>query len=362
MNIGKKVSYWIVGGLVLLALGLLYQIQSIPNGNESDDFKLSEPPHFIKMDIPTDNPMKASLVALGKQLFFDPILSKDGSLSCATCHQPHLAFTDGLSTSIGAEGIVNRRSAPTLLNVGYYYRGLMWDGRLERLEDQVINSIKDSFEFGGDWPTVLEKIKEEPDLRDQFIEGFQLSDKEEIRPEHVAKAIAQFERTLISADSKFDRVAMGLDTFTRLEARGKAIFFDEKDSFPDGECAHCHGGALFTDLEFFNNGLDHAVSLGDLKDLGIGGVNSRYYDRGKFKTPTLRNIALTAPYMHDGRFKNLMEVLDHYNKGGKYSENASPNVRPLNLSDEDKKALIAFLHTLTDERFLRRPGKAPVFY
>ena len=171
-----------------------------------------------------------------------------------------------------------------------------------------------------------------------------------------ASALAQFERTLISANSKYDRAMRGEDTFTALEERGRHIFFDTSEELPEGECGHCHTPPLFTDQTYMNNGLTAAPALHDFPDKGRGDATGKYFDNGRFRVPSLRNVALTAPYMHDGRFATLAEVVDHYNQGGLPSENVDPKIRKLHLSHTDKQALQAFLETLTDSTFVNNPG------
>ena len=188
-----------------------------------------------------------------------------------------------------------------------------------------------------------------------FEKAFEIKELTEINKDLITKALAQFERTLVSHNSKYDQVQRGEAEFTDAEQRGWTIFFDASEELPHSECGHCHIDPLFTDLEFHNNGIDPSEDLNDFKDKGKGAVNGNKFDNGKFKTPTLRNISLTAPYMHDGRFATLEEVIDHYISGGHLSINANPNVRKLDLQDQDKKDLIAFLNTLTDSTFINNP-------
>ncbi len=337
--------------VAILGLTLLYACGNSKRKVVLEPFPLMEPSEFVKMVIPSANPLTEKGVALGKQLFFDPILSRDSSISCASCHQPKYAFSDPKAFSVGALGLQTNRSAPSLVNIGYHYQGLFWDGRASTLEDQVLQSLADVRELASEWPVVIQRLQQHPAYSNSFKMVFQLSTEDEIQPDHVARAIAQYERSLVRADAKYDRYLRGIEPLNELEMRGLKIFFDEDENLPDSECGHCHTDPLFTSLEYFNNGLETTDSLQLLVDKGRGGATGKYYDIGKFKTPTLRNIALTAPYMHDGRFETLEEVIEHYNAGGHYTENASPNVRPLHLSDLDKRALLAFLHCLTDQKY-----------
>ena len=316
-------------------------------------YEVPKPSQFVKMHIPEDNPCTKEGIALGRRLFYDPLLSKDQSISCASCHQQALSFTDGNARSEGIANRIGKRSVPSLINVGFYYTSLFWDGRVQSLEDQVLRSVEDSLELHNSWDLVENTLRKHPEYPRYFRQAFGINTKEEIDRHLVAKAIAQFERTLVSHNSKYDQVQRGEAEFTKKEKRGWSIFFDASAELPDSECGHCHIDPLFTDLDFSNNGLEEVQNLDDFQDKGRGAVSGRYYDNGKFRTPTLRNIELTAPYMHDGRFNSLEEVIDHYIKGGHYSENASPNVRELALEASHIDDLIAFLKTLTDPTVLQ---------
>ena len=254
-----------------------------------------------------------------------------------------------------------------LANTGYNRTTLFWDGRADDLETQALHPISTAHEMGGRWSDVLEKLRKHPIYRDAFVRAFDLLGGERIDSVHVGRALAQFQRSLISANSKYDRVQRGEAAYTPTEELGHAIFFDLADDpangyvgVPVGECAHCHAPPHFTNNRFFNNGLDAAPDL-EFPDPGRGALTGNRYDNGLFRTPSLRNIDLTAPYMHDGRLQTLAEVVDHYNSGGHYAPNRSPNVRPLGLNAEQKAALVAFLHTLTDSSFVHNPHYASPF-
>ncbi|MFM9946752.1 MAG: cytochrome-c peroxidase [Saprospiraceae bacterium] len=313
------------------------------------------------MLLPADNPLTEEGIALGRQLFYDPLLSMNGSVSCATCHLPQNAFSDGLAFSVGVNGQKGPRSSMPLANVGYYYKGLFWDGRSKSLEDQALVPVREPHEMNSDWSLVELKLRNHPKYPELFQKAFSIRDRKEITRFLVAKAIAQFERTLISANAKYDQVLEGKATYTESEERGRKIFFDASDELPKSECGHCHIDPLFTNLDFLNNGIQQVNSLEDFPDKGRGKVTKIIYDNGKFRVPTLRNIELTAPYMHDGRFNSLEEVLDHYISGGHLADNLNPNVRELNFSERDKSDLIAFLKTLTDTSFINNPAFANPF-
>ena len=309
------------------------------------------PDRFPNINLPPDNPMTEDGVILGRRLFLDPILSADSSMSCASCHHSELSFTDANAVSRGIDGKAGRRSAMSLVNVAFYKEGLFWDGRAKTLEDQALIPVEDSVELHNSWDNVVEKLKAHSDYPVYFRKAFGINNIEEIDKFLVAKAIAQFERTLMSSNSKFDRVLSGKATFTEEEQAGYDIFFDASSELPDSECGHCHNAPLMTTNEYLNNGITLAETTGDFPDSGLGAVTGNPFDNGKFRVPSLRNIELTAPYMHDGRFQTLDAVIDHYNSGGQYGPNVSPLIRPLNLTEVHKRQLIAFLKTLTDRKF-----------
>ena len=358
MRRGWWISYLALSGFLALGCG--------PNAEQAATLlPVAEPAGFAKIIYPADNPTTAEGLALGRALFYDPLFSRDSTVSCATCHRPELAFTDGLAISSGVGGRSGRRNSPSLTNIGYLHETLFWDGRADNLETQALHPIAEASEMASDWPTVLRRLRDHPHYPGRFHAAFGVSG-EEIKPGHVGKALAQFQRSLISGDSKYDRVRRGEATFTEVEALGNAIFFDLADEpeptwrgFPTGECAHCHPPPHFTNQRFFNNGLDEVASLRDFPDPGRGPITGNNSDYGKFRSPGLRNVAVTAPYMHDGRFATLEEVVAHYNSGGHYAENRDPNLYRIGLEPEQQAALVAFLRTLTDSVFLNNPAYRP---
>jgi cytochrome c peroxidase len=311
---------------------------------------------FAAIIEPANNPTTPPGIELGRTLFFDPSLSEDGTISCGSCHRPELAFTDGRRVSTGVYGRQGARNAPGLTNIGYFHRRLFWDGRAANLEEQALHPIGTPEEMGGSWPEVIARIQEDTAYVAAFREAFGTPAIDSLR---VGRALAQYQRSLVSSDSKYDRVLRGEANYTERERLGHAIFFDLADDpdgpfagLPKGECAHCHTPPHFSNLGFANNGLDGATELTDFPDPGRGAVTGRVYDNGLFRTPGLRNVARTAPYMHDGRFATLAEVVEHYDSGGHYAENRSPNIRRLGMNTEEKAALVAFLLTLTDTSFV----------
>ncbi len=327
-------------------------------------YELAIPEWMPDPVVPADNPMTMEGVELGRRLFYDPILSSDSTQSCASCHHPDKAFTDGLPLSAGVLGIEGKRSAMALVNLAFNSNGFFWDGRVETLEEQALIPVEDHIELNESWDKVEEKLRRHPAYPALFREAFGVQRKAEINRDLAVKAIAQFERTLISANSKFDRVVWLNDGWlSDAELRGKQLFFfEELQTVDHPGCSHCHFDPLFTDNHYRNNGLDSVAALEDFQDPGRGAVSNNRYDLGKFRVPTLRNIELTAPYMHDGRFATLEEVIDHYGRGGHAVENEDTNILPFHLSEREKQDLIAFLKTLTDTSFVQNPAFQNPFY
>ncbi len=322
------------------------------------DYEVPAFPEFPKMEIPADNPLTNEGITLGQHLFFDPILSADNTMSCASCHFPELAFTDANAVSVGIDNVAGERSSMSLINSGFFTTGLFWDGRVMTLEEQALLPVEDPIELHHTWPEVINDLQESELYQRLFREAFGITSTSEITKELAAKAIAQFERILVSGNSKFDKVLRNQTAFTDEELNGFNMYFDvETFGFetPDAECLHCHSAPLMTSGEYLNNRLTPAETLEDFADLGRGAVTGVPFDNGRFRAPSLRNIALTAPYMHDGRFQTLREVLNHYNSGGHPSPNGNPLVYPLGLSEEQLDDLELFLHTLTDTSFYSNP-------
>ena len=302
--------------------------------------------------IPSNNPQTEEGVLLGKKLFFDPILSDDGSLACAGCHNTTNAFTDSTRFSDGIDGLFGNRNAMPLFNLAWNYDNtFFWDGRDRGLENQVFEPITNPLEMHSTWEVVAEKLQAHPEYPELFNAAFRSQTIDSVL---VSKAIAQFERTLISANSKFDKFLLGTANLTPEESNGFTIFMDESK----GDCFHCHGSEnnpLWTDNKFHNNGLDSTFS-----DLGLGNVTGDPADNGKFKTPSLRNLAFTAPYMHDGRFETIEEVINHYSEGLQNSTTIDPLMKKVDqggvqLSPQEKSDLKAFLLSLSDPDFINNP-------
>ena len=308
--------------------------------------------NIIAPVIPADNPQTVEGVALGKKLFFDNILSANGTKSCAFCHAPQLSFADNMITSVGIDGIAGTRNSMPIFNMAWNYdERFNWDGSALSLERQAEEPVENPIELHSDWDNVVERLQADPEYPELFQLAFNTST---ITKELTTKAIAQFERTLISANSKFDQYSLGQATLTAQELNGLDIFLREDK----GDCFHCHGNPnnpLWTNNDFHNNGLDTAFT-----DLGLGAVTGDPSDNGKFKTPSLRNLAYTAPYMHDGRFTTLDEVIDHYSEGLQNSPTIDPLMKNIDqggvqLTDQEKADLKAFLLTLSDPSFINNP-------
>jgi cytochrome c peroxidase len=313
------------------------------------------PSHFPKLEIPADNPMTVEGIELGRFLFYDPILSADSTMSCGSCHMSTNGFTDGAKVSIGIDKIAGTRSSMSLINIGFVKSGLFWDGRVKTLEDQALLPVEDPIEMHHLWSKVEEELKNHPTYPKMFREAFGISNTSEITKKLAVKAIAQFERTIISKDAKFDKIEQGLAKYTDLELYGKSLFFDLDPDVPDAACWHCHNTPLATSDDFFNNGLTASNSLDGFPDKGRGLVTKSISDNGKFRAPTLRNIKYTAPYMHDGSMATLDDVITHYAFGGKKSPNSDPLVDTLQMDNYNRKALLAFINTLTDTVVIKNP-------
>jgi len=310
---------------------------------------------FPMPQLPLDNPLTEEGVELGRRLFHEPLLSINAKQSCASCHQQPGAFTQpGLRFSPGAEGFFGKRNTMPLFNLAWK-SSFFWDGRSPSLRAQARVPMEDPVEMHETVTNIAVKLAATTEYPELFERAFGSSD---ITPERIGLALEQFVLTLISCDSRFDRALQGREEFTEEEKRGFALFsleFDPSHGQLGADCFHCHGGPLFSNSGFANNGLDATFT-----DPGRSAVTGLADDEGKFAVPSLRNVAITAPYMHDGRFATLEEVVEHYVSGIKRSATLDPNIAKhpnggVVLSDDDKKAIVAFLKTLTDRRFTDAP-------
>jgi cytochrome c peroxidase len=328
------VSLILLWCMVMIACRKDDSFDEIAEGNKV--ISLAVPKGLLYPDVPVDNLPTKNRIELGKMLFFDPILSRDSSVSCGTCHQPEKFFADNLKVSIGIEGRKGIRNAPSLLNVAYQ-PSLLWDGGNPTLEQQVIAPIDNHDEFDFDVNEIVKKLTSHPVYPGLFRQAY----NQDPSVYSLTRAIACFERTLLKADSRYDDYTQNgnLNALTASELRGMTLFFSE-----EGECFHCHQGALFTDYSFRNNGLYEQYA-----DSGRARITQDFSDIGKFKVPTLRNVEMTAPYMHDGSIASLEAVIEHYSSGGKKHPTKSPIIVPLNLNAQQKEDLLNFLKSLTDQ-------------
>lgn len=312
--------------------------------------RLTVPANFPNYKDDLENPLTIEGIELGRILFFDKRLSGNNSISCGSCHSQNLAFSDGISLSnIGVSGNVLPRHSPALINLAWATNGLFWDGGATNLESQAFAPLTSVDEMHQNLTELEYELKQVPN----YVKQFKLVFNDVIKSVYVVKALSQFQRSLISGNSKYDKYIRKEEgaTLSNLELAGLNLV--------NSKCRSCHAGELFTDYSYHNNGIDS-----DFTDDHEGIYQGRYRvtqipsDMGKFKTPTLRNIMLTAPYMHDGRFKNIDEVLDHYNSGLKNSitvdqmlfQNSTQLGIPISLNE--KEAIKAFLNTLTDNDFI----------
>jgi len=350
--------------ILLISIGLVSLIgcrkdPSIQIG-DTTPYTIEYPERLAKylpeMPIPDDNPMTVEGVELGRKLFYEELLSGDNTMSCASCHGPEIAFSDTGAVSVGIDGLPGARNAMPLINMGWM-NSFFWDGRKETLESQALAPVTDPVEMHETWPNAVSKLQADPEYPLLFEKAFGTSVIDSLL---VAKAIAQFERTLLSANAPMDKYmnannaigSSGWSTLDELAAyQGFVIFIDENK----GDCFHCHGDSfnpLWTDNLFHNNGLDAVIT-----DKGLGAVTGNPADDGKFKTPTLRNLVFTAPYMHDGRFETLDEVINHYSEGLQHSPTIDPLMKAVDeggvqLTSEEKYYLKMFLISLSDSSFV----------
>lgn len=333
--------------VISAALLLLVLVWSLPNVSAQAPKAPDKPPKpplgLPAVQWPEDNPYSAEKVELGRLLYFDKRLSSDGTVSCASCHAPEKAFTDGAAVSTGIGGQKGGRSAPTVINRAYSTLQF-WDGRSPSLEDQAKGPIANPIEMTSDkdgataHAACIKRLRAVPGYVKSFEKVFGTKDFD---IDHVAKAIATFERTVYSGNAPFDRSSAGdKKAMTAAQVRGMAIFFNKT------ACDSCHLGFNFTDGSFVNIGIGMDKPQ---PDLGRYIVSKKEEDKGAFKTPTLRDIEHTGPYMHDGSLKTLEEVVEHYNKGGIKNPHLDQRMKPLNLSADEKRDLVAFLKALSGE-------------
>jgi cytochrome c peroxidase len=306
----------------------------------TQDVVFKIPPGFPKPHYRfKDNKLTPEIFVLGRKLFYDPVLSKDSTTSCGSCHQRMGAFGHmDHALSHGINGLNGKRNVPPLQNLAWQ-SAYMWDGSVKRLEQQPVNPITNPVEMGESMEHIIEKLKRNKNYVIEFSNAFNGAD---ITSGAILKALEQFTGLMISANSRYDKYINGTEPFSPAEKRGLELF--------RGKCVSCHREPLFTDNNYRDNGLIPDTAL---NDLGRGGITGREFDNYKFKVPSLRNIEMTYPYMHDGRLRKLKDVLNYYGSPDNFSGHPAKEMYKIGkLSDQDKKDIIAFLLTLTDKTFL----------
>ena len=362
MRVGNQIVW--VGVLLALAGCGKHEADAVdPDGPvvPPTAYNLVVPSNFpAPLPTPADNPTTVEGVALGRRLFYETALSVDNTVACAACHRQELAFTDGRAHALGVNQGVSPRSAMSLSNLAWEPK-LTWDGAFSSLEAQARKPVENAVEMHQPLATGVARLQQLPAYPPLFRAAF---GSRTITEENTLKALAQFERTLISGNSRYDQFRRGNRTaLSPYEQQGLVLFTTHPNgTLRGGNCGDCHSGDLQTNHTFSNNGLDAVPT-----DLGLGAVTGRPTDNGKFRVPSLRNIALTAPYMHDGRFATLADVVNHYNEHLRLN---SPNIDPLllnttndprqqsftlDLTPGEKAQIVAFLRTLTDSTFIRDP-------
>jgi cytochrome c peroxidase len=345
---------------IFIAIVLLFACKKDKVGYAPTPVVIETPSHFAKMEIPADNPFTKEGIALGRKLFHEVRLSLNNTLACASCHGANTGFSDSKKFSIGVGGEVGTRQSMALVNLGWQST-FFWDGRALTIEQQILGPVPNPIEMHLEWTDAVDRLMKDINYSNDFYRAF---GTKVITKELVAKAIAQFLRTMISGGSKFDamyKFSNGLALSQLENIRLQTVTPDEwagYDSFKSlngADCFHCHNGPNLQVQKFSNNGLDAVFS-----DLGRGAITNNSNDNGKFKAPSLRNIALTAPYMHDGRFATLEEVIEHYSSGIQASSTIDPKIEyaaqgGVQLDAIEKMQLKAFLETLTDYDFINNP-------
>ncbi len=366
----------IVGSILLLGLACLFPLHAFQRGSKRAAIPIHIPVGISEslwwQRIPKDNPLSVEKIALGQALYFDKRLSIDGTVSCATCHDPALAFTDSQVVAIGGRDRRGTRNAPTILNT-VFNETFFWDGRARSLEDQVKHPLLSSFEMGMEnEKELISRLSSIPEYQRQFKRVFK---SDGLTIDTIAKAIADYERTLLSGNSPFDRFITGKGSaITEAQKRGWELFKGK------AKCIECHKysprNPFFTDFEFHNTGvaavdtvLDELVGsigkssveitpqlahLAGFSELGRFAVTLRQVDMGAFKTPTLRDLELTSPYMHDGSLKTVIDVVQFYNRGGSANSYLDKRMHALQLTDGEVNDLVQFLRALTSDDVLRQ--------
>jgi len=317
--------------LLAYCAALLAAAALLPASAAADkDSPFKVPLGLKPVPVPADNPMTPEKVELGKQLYFDPRLSCDDTVSCASCHDPKKGWSNSAQFATGVRSQVGGRSAPTIINAAYSELQF-WDGRAHLLEGQALGPIQNPIEMDHKLEDCVTKLNKIPGYKQQFQKVFGM----EVTSENIAKAIASFERTVLSGNAPYDKFKAGeMSALSAAAQRGMKLFFNK------GHCSACHSGANFTDESFHNIGIGMKAAKPDLGRYEVTKVTG---DKGSFKTPTLREVARHGPYMHDGSLKTLEEVIEHYDKGGIANPQLDEEIFPLKLTSDEKADLVTFL-------------------
>ncbi len=363
----KRSKTWILVFCVSLVVVSCREIDDVPAGT----LPIYDPtPYALAYGdlpdpvVPADNPLRIEGVKLGRMLFYEKRMSRNGTIACASCHVQANGFSDIRQFSLGVDSLPGNRQAMATVNLLWNSNEFFWDGRAHLLRDQALKPIQDHLEMDETLDKVVAKLGGIQMYKDQFLRAF---GSEEVTALRISLALEQFMHSIVSSESKYDKFLRGDLSLSADEERGRVLFFAEYNPFfPDisgADCQHCHSGKNFENDEYINNGLDPEIAF---TDLGREIVTADPNDRAKFKVPSLRNVALTPPYMHDGRFQTLEEVVEHYDNGifdaptlHVTLRNTLPN--GLQLSAQDKADLVAFLHTLTDEELVANPAYSSPF-
>lgn len=335
-----------IGTLTIILVVLFSACKKDAPESNSTTEDITVPIGFPVVTFPADNAYTQARWELGKKLFFDPVLSKDNTISCASCHSPALAFSDSVAFSKGVEGKLGTRNSPTLTNVAYqpYFTR---EGGVPSLEMQVLVPIQEHNEFDFNILPIAERLNKNATYVAMSKAAYDLAPD----PFVIVRAIATFERSMISGNSAYDKYTFKNQStaLTEREKKGMDLFFSTK-----AQCNKCHSGFNFSNYAFENNGL-----YDNYTDEGRQRLTNKQEDFALFKVPTLRNIGVTAPYMHDGSLKTIADVVEHYSTGGKNNPQKSKHIQPLNLTKIEKEQLVAFLESLTDYQFINDPKFKP---
>lgn len=329
------------GALLFVLVFFIQSCSKDPILQDPIEVLVTVPEGFPPLPQSTDNAFTNARIDLGKKLFFEKLLSKDGSISCGSCHFQEFAFSDPATLSTGVEGKIGFRNAQPLFNLAYR-KSFFRDGGVDNLRLSSLNPINNHNEMGSDIVTIIQRLKSSG----RYVDDFQLAYQDTISALSILKALECFQRTLISGNSKYDQWESDKISLTAEEELGRTLFFSNRTN-----CAVCHAGFNFSSDELKSNGLFETYA-----DSGRQRITTRIEDKGKFLVPSLRNITETAPYMHNGSVSNLEEVIERYNSGGADFINKDTLIKPLLLTEIEKTALLQFLKTLKDDSFLQNPA------